>query len=259
MNPRIFAVGALAWLSGCEVLDDIQNGVKAPEAALNRVDLIHAPKVDELLAWQCLELAGSDPLALGGCSAAGLDDKPREAALIYSFDLVFDLSNPNESLPIPLIEALLGMNVYDDQNLGSVCISFCDPEEEDCSPAKNAEDACRVDESDDVKGPEDLIPTVEDLVGLSEDVLEGNLDNGDWRWIEGGETVESHLRFDLSADVMIDLADELLTDAVGDVLSGRNVEVEVPYAADGTVFFDVPELGRKAIGFGPTANTWILE
>lgn len=259
MTHRLALFGAVALFAGCDVIEDIKNGVKPPDAQLNRVDLIHAPKVDELLSWQCLELAGSDPFATQGCGLAGLDDKPKLADLTYSFDLVFDLSNPNESLPIPLIEALLGMNVYDAQNLGSVCISFCDPEEEDCAPAANAEDACRVEESDEVKGPEDLVPTVDDLIGISEDALEGNLDNGDWRWIEGGETVETHLRFDLFADVMLDLADELLTDAVNDVLSGRRVEVEVPYAADGTVFFDVPELGRKAIAFGPTENTWILE
>ena len=259
MTHKLALLGAIGLFAGCDVIEDIQNGVQPPDAALNRVDLVHAPKVDELLSWQCLELAGGDPLAQSGCAVAGLDDKPRLADLTYSFDLVFDLSNPNDSLPIPLVEALLGMNVYQDQNLGSVCISFCDPEVDDCEPAANAEDACRVDEADDVKGPEDLIPTVDDLVGLSEAALEGDLDNGDWRWIEGGETVEAHLRFDLFADVMLDLTDELLTDAVNDVIAGRRVQVEVPYAADGTVFFDVPELGRKAIGFGPAENTWILE
>ncbi len=255
---RLLVVGLALFGTGCEqILDDIKDGVEPPEAALNRVDLFHAPTVMELVNWQCVESFGTD--ALSPCTLSGLDDKPRQKELTYSFDLVFDLSNPNDAIPIPLVEALLGMNVYDDQNLGAVCVSFCDPDDEECVPADDAEGACLADEADEVKSPEDLIPTVEDLVGITEGVLEDGFDNGDWRWIEGGETVEAHLRFDLFADTMLDLADEVLTDAVTDVIEGKKVEVDIPYAADGTVFFDVPELGRKGIGFGPTENTWRLQ
>jgi hypothetical protein len=244
-------------LVGCDVLKDIADGVEPPEAALNRVDLIHAPEVEELVAWQCIDAFGVD--SLSPCTLSGLDNKPKTKDLTYSFDLVFDLSNPNKSLPIPLVEALLGMNVYDDQNLGAVCVSFCDPDQEDCAPARDAEGACRADEADAVKSPEDLIPSVDDLVGITEGVLEDGFDNGDWRWIDGGQDVEAHIRFDLFADVMLGLSEEILTDALNDVLAGQKVKVEVPYAADGTVFFDVPELGRKGIGFGPTENTWVLK
>jgi len=255
---RLLLAGVAFSTIGCEqILDDLADGVDAPEAALNRVDLHHAPTVMELVNWQCVDAFGTD--ALSPCTLSGLDDKPRDKALTYSFDLVFDLTNPNDAIPIPLVEALLGMSVYEAQNLGSVCISFCDPDAEDCSPARNAEDACRADEADDVKEPEDLIPTVEDLVGITEGVLEDGFDNGQWRWIDGGETVEATLRFDLFADTMLDLTDEVLTDALDDVLAGRNVEIDIPYAADGSVFFDVPELGRKGIGFGPSENTWRLQ
>lgn len=252
---RLLLAGVAFSTVGCErILEDLADGVDAPEAALNRVDLHHAPTVMELASWQCLDAFDSFT-----CGLADLDDKPRTKDLTYSFDLVFDLTNPNDAIPIPLVEALLGMSVYEAQNLGSVCISFCDPDEEDCSPARNAEDACRADEADDVKEPEDLLPTVEDLVGITEGVLEDGLDNGDWRWIEGGDTVEATVRFDLFADTMLELTDEVITDVVSDVLDGREPEVDIPYAADGTVFFDVPELGRKGIGFGPAENSWRLQ
>ncbi len=253
---RLALIALVAFSAGCEqLLEDIANGVDAPDAQLDRVDLIHAPSVDELMNWQCLDAFGSGGL----CTIAGLDDKPKDKDLTYSFDLVFNLSNPNETIPIPLVEALLGMNVHDDQNLGAVCVSFCDPDQDDCAPARNAEGACQAKKADDVKEPADLIPTVEDLIGITEGVLEDGLDNGDWRWIEGGESVEAHLRFDLFADSMLDLADEVLMDALNDVLDGNKVQVEIPYSADGTVFFDVPQLGRKGIGFGPAENTWIFK
>jgi hypothetical protein len=241
-------------LGGCEVLDDIADGVEAPTAALERVDLVHAPEVDELAAWQCYE-AFSDVV----CQTGGLSSKPKKNQLKYSFDLVFDLGNPNESIPIPLVELLLGMDVYEGNNLGRACVSFCDPDVEDCAPAIDAEGACQADEAEDVDSFEDIIPTVEDLVDIGEAVMGDDLDNGDWRWVNGGESVEAHIQFDLDADVMLDLGDELINDALDDVLAGRNIKLEVPYAADGSVFFDVPELGRKAIGFGPAENTWVVQ
>lgn len=253
MRAWVLGVFAVTGLAGCEVLEDLADGVEPPTASLERVDLVHAPEAMELAAWQCHELF-DDFLCQGD-----LSDKPKKNQLLYSFDLVFDLGNPNASIPIPLVELLLGMDVFEGNNLGRACVSFCDPDVEDCAPAIDAEGACQADEADDVESFEDIIPTVEDLVDIGEAVLENDLDNGDWRWVDADSSVEAHIQFDLDADVMLDLGDEILQDVVDDVLSGRNIKVEVPYAADGSVFFDVPELGRKAIGFGPAENTWVLQ
>lgn len=256
VHMRNTALLALALgLGGCAALEDIADGVEPPEAALNRVDLLHAPTGEELVAWQCDALFGS-----AVCQGAGLPAAPGPKKLTYSFDLVFDLSNPNKSIPIPLVEILIGMHVFDVNNLGSACISFCDPDVEDCTPALNAEGACLVEEADEVKSPEDLIPTVDDLVDLAEDAAAGELgENTDWRVIPGGEDTEGHIQFDLSANVMLDLADLLLEDAVDDALNNRPISVEVPYTTEGTVFFDVPKLGRHAAGFGPWDDSWVLE
>lgn len=247
----------LLLLGGCDALEDLADGVEAPKASLNRVDLIHAPTTNELLAWQCEPLFGAVP-----CENFGLPPAPGSKKLTYSFDLVFDLKNPNPDLPIPLVEALIGMRVFDlADNLGAACISFCDPEAEDCTPGLNVEGACAVDDTKNVQGPDDLIPTVDDLVDLADDLANGNADqdNGDWRVIKGGESTEAHLQFDLKADVMLGLADLLLQDALDDVISGKKVSVEVPYTTEGTVFFDVPKLGRHATGFGPWDDAWVLE
>lgn len=252
MRKGVLAIAIGAFSSGCaEVADAL--GVKKPEAALNRVDLVQSPTLDELVGYGCGELF---PNAV--CNTAGLA-VPRKDDLLFSFDLVFDLTNENDSLPIPLVETLLGFTAFDTANLGAVCISFCDPEDESCVPLADAEGACEVKKSQEVKEPGDLIPSVEELVGLAETAANGELDNGDWRVIEAGETIESHIQFDLGIDPMVQLSDELLKQAAQDFIDGRDIVLDVPYTAEGTLFFDVPELGRNAIGFGPYEDLWQIQ
>jgi hypothetical protein len=179
---------------------------------------------------------------------------------LFSFDLVFDLRNPNESIPIPLVELLLGFSVFDGQNLGGACLSFCDPDAEDCVATTSAVDACTED-ADTIDDAGDIVPTIDDLFELAETVASGDLDldNMDWRYIPAKSNVEAHIQFDFDIDVMLDLADELVFDAVDDLLASRPVKLDIPYTADGSMFFDVPELGRKAIGFGPFSDLWVIE
>jgi hypothetical protein len=244
-------------LSGCDVLTSSVGTVKPPKAELSHVDLTHGPTLDQTLAWSCYEFLNSDVT----CQLAGYDSQPSNATMELSFDLVFDLQNQNTTLPIPLVEVLLGINVMDDTNLGAVCISFCDPDMAECVPTTNAEDGCTIDEDEttDITEPEDLIPTVDDLVTLAQDIASGDIDNGDFRMIPAGESVEGHIQFDLNVDTTFNLAKSLLKDAVNDFLAGRDVRIEVPYTVDGSIFFDVPDLGRYAVNFGPFSDVWPIK
>lgn len=228
-------------------------GVEPPQASLNRVDLVQAPSTMDLVGYGCEELLGGTT-----CALAGLESPPKRD-LLFSFDVVFDLTNPNEDLPIPLVETLLGFTAFDTANLGALCVSFCDPDDETCTPGANVVGACDTEGAQDVDGPEDLVPTVDELIGLAEAAAAGGLDNGDWRVIAGGESLETHLQFDLGIDPMLQIGDELLAQAVDDVIGGKRVELEVPYTVEGTLFFDVPELGRHMIGFGPFDDLWQLK
>jgi hypothetical protein len=244
-------------LGGCDVVEGVL-GIKAPKGSLMRVDLVKSPTMDQLLGWGCFEFL-SGAIGEATCQGAGLRNPPR-SQLLFSFDLVFDLRNPNESVPIPLVELLLGFSVFDGANLGGACLSFCDPEEEDCVATAGAVDAC-AEGAETIDEAGDIVPTIDELFELAESAATGDLgfDNMDWRTIPARSSIEAHVQFDLDIDVMLDLADELLFDAVDDFLASRPIKLDIPYTADGTLFFDVPELGRKGVGFGPFSDLWVIE
>lgn len=251
----VAAVAAgLAALVGCDQVPKRVGGTELPTASLNRVDLLSAPSVDQLLGYGCGEVLG-----LGAaCRLAGLD-VPRKQDLLFQLDVVFDVDNPT-AVPIPLVETLLGFTAFDTANLGSVCVTFCDPDAQDCAPGLNLPGACDPGSAKDVKGPEDLIPAadLEELVTLA-GALEDGIDPADWRVIGAGQAVETHVQFDLGVDPMLDLCASLLDQSVQEFLDGERVSMAVPYTVEGTLFFEVPDIEKYAIGFGPLSDTWDLD
>ena len=239
-------------LAGCDAISETVGRIAPPGAELMGVELIEHPSTRELARWGCYELLGD-----AVCSAANLNPINKNR-LGFSFDVGFEFSNNNERVPIPLVEMLLATRVYDDANLGSVCISFCDPDAEDCSPESNAEGACEADEAEAVTTPADVIPTVDELASLAADVATGEFDNGAFRVIPANERIESHIVFAFNVDTMLSLTEHLLVDLAEDLMAGDDLALDVPYTMDGTLFFDVPQVGRHAIGFGPVSDTWAL-
>ncbi len=301
-------LAGMSMVGGCKALEELGRAIKEaelPSAAMARVDLVQQPSVDELLGYTCF-----NTLSLGGaCGFAGLEDQKKKD-MKFSFDVVFDMFNPNASFGIPLIEMLLGTTVFEDTNLGALCVSFCDPDEEDCSAVEDAADACAVDDAEELDGASDLVPTVPDMLELAEDVVSGDFeDNFSWRTIpkyqemecqpEGtqctieeldgvptmccgdscvevgrgcevgkgskGRTcalcdghTEAHIQFDFNVDVFLGLMETLVVNAANDFLAGRQINLKIPYTMDGTLFFDIPTLGRQALGFGPWDDEWAL-
>ncbi len=223
-------------------------GIKMPSIALNRVDLVKSPSATQALSWSCFEFVGFCP---------GLDE-PTDAQMEFSFDMVFDMTNENTDLPIPLVEILLGIAVFDDEDLGAMCVSFCDPDAEDCSPEQDAEGACDVESADVVEGASDLVPNGSDLAELATDSADGESDNGEFRVIPAGDTIEAHIQFDLDGATAMSLGERAVTEAVESALSSGNFKLTVPYEVEGNLFFDVPEKGRFATGFGPFESSWTL-
>ena len=243
-----FSLGTAA-LVGCDTVEKVAGKIVAPGASLNRVDLVQAPNARELARYGCHQL-----LNLGDLCPFNNINKDK---LLFSFDIVFDLENNNEKVPIPLVEILLGTKVYDDQDLGTVCISFCDPNSEDCESTTNAEEACDVENAEEVDQPADLVPTFSELTSLAQTAASGDLgNNNEFRVIPAQGSIESHIQFDFNIDTMLELGRTLIEDLGEDLIEGRTLRINIPYSMEGNLFFNVPEMGRFAAGFGPFSDTW---
>jgi hypothetical protein len=250
------AAAAGLTLVGCDVAKDILEGglgtIAAPGATFNDVDLVEHPSAKQMARWGCNEILGFSSLT---CGAIGLDPVDK-SEMQFSFNVIFDLTNNNEKIPIPLVEILMATTVYESENLGSVCISFCDPEDESCEPEANAEGACDAEDAQDVSSVGDIVPTVDQLHDIAQNVVMNGVDNGDFRVIPAQDKIEAHILFDFDIGKMLGILDDVFFDLYDDFEEGRSLSVDIPYTMDGSLFFNVPEMGRYAAGFGPIENTW---
>lgn len=239
-------------LVGCDAIKEGVGRIVPPGAEFIGVELIEHPSPKELARWGCYQFVGD-----AACEAANLNPINKNK-LGFTFDVGFDLSNNNDRVPIPLVEILLATSVYDGENLGSVCVSFCDSNAEECTPEANAEGACDADNAEDVTTPGDIVPTVDELTEIATDVANGEFNNGEFRVIPANDSIESHIIFDFNVDTMLSLTEHLVVDLAEDLIAGDDLSLDIPYTMDGTLFFDVPQMGRHAIGFGPINDTWDL-
>jgi hypothetical protein len=277
----MLGLGLAPLLTACPLLDGGGSGGVIPDppsAGLTAVVLVERPNNSQIAAWFCHDLAGNNTFTKGACEVA-FGTKPSKPQMKFVFDTRFELSNPN-GFPIPLVEILLGFNVFEgaeQAELGAICVSFCDPEAEEC--AEQREDACRPADKE-IRGIEDFVPTVDDLITIANRAVNGDLlddENLKFRVIpsasaencgEGdvpdadGECpgiVEASIRFELGIEAMLQILGTVVGRSVDALLSGGDLKVEIPYSALGTLFFDVPVLGRFAVEFGPLEDVWIID
>ncbi len=300
MRLSILLLAALT-LPACDALESAlgDGGLgeidpQPPTALYRGLTLMDRPTNDQLGAWFCLELI-PDPVIFSkqdGCEAVGFDLAPAKEDLKFSFDVVFDLGNPN-TFPVPMVELLLALEVFqgaDQAELGAVCVSFCDPEAGTCP--EQGEEACRPADQE-IRSLEDFVPTTDQLIEIARKAITGELfedENLQFRYIDGrGETacgaeeppqdrnceattndagescwvcdgeLEAHIRFDLGIDATLEVLGVVAEDSVTELLQGNEPSFDIPYSALGTVFFDVPVLGRFGIEFGPVEGTFSLD
>jgi len=270
-------LGALTLLSGCPLLSALEGGgdgdgeipVDPPEVALQEVRLVEAPTELDLASYYCHD-------ALGGITAelicrAGLKlgappiiDPTHPDAIRFSFNLVFELTNPND-FPIPVLEMLLELGVFADEaerNVGGLCVTFCEPGDAECV----AESAAGCTTEDFPEGgtaglqidPEAL---VEGLIAL----ITGE-DTGDWfgneliRTIDANGSMNMVIGFHMGIVPMLELLEAtIFTDQNWERLSqGELPDVEIPYSVEGILWFDVGRIGRVWVRFGPMEDRWDL-
>ncbi|MFW2387758.1 MAG: hypothetical protein ACN4G0_05450, partial [Polyangiales bacterium] len=133
----------LAPLYSCSALGLSGSGgkipnVKPPNVSISKVRMADMPTARDLASYYCGQYLG--PLI---CRAFG--SVPQASDIHFNFDveLGFDNSSP---VPLPLVQTLFAFTAFpeakDAQNLGAVCLSFC----EDPDNCTQDADACRSDE-----------------------------------------------------------------------------------------------------------------
>ncbi len=230
-----------------------------PEVELAETTLIAAPSVQQIAAYYCPEL-NPDPITATACSVA-VGPPPAEHQMQFHFELRYSVNNPNE-FPVPTTEILAAIDVFrgsDNVELGAVCTVLCNPGDVACT-GEPGENSCKSDEAD-IETIEDVENRIIDLLFLTIDAaINGELENLAVRMIPAGaKNFEVRVRFSLGLNAMIDIMRHLVDQLVDDVLKGNDLSFEIPFSVHGSLWFDLPILGRVALGYGPFDDVWILE
>lgn len=250
------ALGAM--LPGCEVLTNLLEGAdgvsfSAPQVDLPKAEarLVRYPGVRQLGSWACLEALGD-----GACGLIPYYQRPSEAQLQFQFAVTFRIQNPNR-VPVPTTELLVALHLWPDRNLpnshlAGICTTLCEPGDADC-PIPLGQ-AC-VDRYDDVQDLATLLAAaLKGALILIMEAVNGQPVGGMWEaWtIPPSETVDLTFTFSIGIRPMLELIYAMVTsDVLVGILTSGSGSIDIPYAFAGKLWFQVPYLGRVAIGLGP--------
>jgi hypothetical protein len=244
----------LTSLTGCDrLLNQLGRGEElAPEVQVGALQLRHGPSIGQLAAYYCPKVV-NDPLVAVGCAVA-LGAPPPRSQLAFEFGVTINLHNPND-FPVPTADVLLALTLFegrDAEALGAICVSLCGTDNPDCDGSPRP-GACAL-RQDDILTVEDFVMA---LPGLIADIASGRaLEELKESTILAGGDVSLDLAFILGIDQALSVFEKTALAYVEDELAGRSGSLAIPVSVEGTVFFDLPVLGRLGVGFGPFGSTW---
>jgi hypothetical protein len=219
---------------------------RPPRIAVSGVTL-EAHPAPELVARALCPRVAPEPVCLILGGAPGLDQ------LRITFALGLDVTNDN-AFPLPLVEALVAFTAYPQQaaqNLGAVCLSFC----EQGAQCPVAADACRSGQG---------IRTMSDFtmaaVGFLAAVAVGKESVGNLkvRTIAPGQTTHVSVALQLDPVQTLGLLQQFAGTSLEAVKRGSVPVVEIPYAVEGTAWVHVEHFGKIGAGFGAVQGAWRL-
>ena len=246
----LLACAQLMLLPGCATLNSVLGGSGAkkpitPHIEVVSTELSHHPNAKQLAAYYCTDYLG--PLI---CRLFGRSDPSQMA---FQFDLTLELTNKNP-VPLPVVSALVAFKAFpqsdSNQNLGSVCMSFCeDPEH--CAQDANA---CESNE------PEirDARSFATAAAGFLVSTALGERDFKDLRvkTVPANGALRMVIRLSIDPTQMLTLMRHLGRDIRDDLRSGQVPVFAIPLQIEGTAWFSVQSFGRFAAGFGPVSGEW---
>lgn len=245
----VLAVGALIGCVGV-AFPGAENKlrIKAPNITIAAVRLADAPTSRELASYYCAQYVG--PLI---CRALGPVQSISD--IHFAFDVELEFENPNP-VPLPVVQALFAFTAFPEdhttQNLGSVCMSFCEDEEH----CEQAADACTSDDPEIRDARDFADAAVNFLIALA--LGERSFDDLKVRTVPANDRIRMVVRLGLDPVKMVDLIRTLATEEIGRVKQAQVPTFTIPYQIEGSAWVAVESLGRLATGFGPVSGQWQL-
>lgn len=252
--------GALLGLSSCSLLDelanlDTQGTTTPPTVTASALQLKSRPTITQLAAYYC-PVVIDDVIVRLGCAAI-LGSPPPTSALTFVFGVNIQIHNPN-NIPVPALDILLALRLFDGQAteaLGAICMSMCGSADPTCDGSPKP-GACQSSQSD-IRNLDDFAARIPSLIA---DIVTGKAEQELRKsTIAAGGDVKLDLAFVLGLDQALRVFQKTALTYVMDMLSGRNASLSVPVSAEGSVFFNLPVVGRLGVGYGPLKTTWQID
>ncbi len=261
----------LSVLPSCEFLTQLEKdavplaqGVKPllPKVTYQDATLVQAPSRQALAAYFCPQVV-PDPFGVPGVAALAcrqaFGPPPSAQQMTVAFDLRFVVDNPNH-FPIPVAEMLTAATVFPANTntaLGAACVTFCGANQPGCTghPGPNS---CKAS-SRDIRSLQDFQhAAVNFLISSGIHALAGQKPSFVMPQVVSDGHIQLTARFAFGPDALLTTLREVAKQAIGELKSGQQVQFDIPYRLQGTVWFDVGSLGRVSIGFGLADGKWSI-
>lgn len=249
----------LVGAPGCNMLNQLfsNNGpaaqpAKRPTVVATPMALQRSPTLMQLAAYYCPYVI-TDQIARLGCTVALGSAPPREA-LVFQFGTGITVQNPN-NIPVPALDVLVAMKLFSGsqtEGLAAICVSMCGGNEPGCTGAPKP-GACS-SSNHDIRNINDF---VQRIPGLIEGLVTGQVQNELRKsTIAAGGNIHLNLAFSLGIDQMLRVVQKVAQFYVQELMQRRSTALVIPVSGEGTVFVQLPALGRIGVGFGPLQTSW---
>lgn len=255
-------LGAAPVLSGCALVNQVLQGAGGgqqaravlPNVQAGQPTLARSPNLRALAAHYC-PVVVQDQIVRLGCSVV-VGPPPPQDQLLFEFAVPITIKNPN-NVPIPAADVLLALKLFPGQTnegLGTICISLCGSNAPGCTGAAQP-GACQAT-NPGIRNLGDFLRVA--IPGLINGIANGTLMSElSKSMVPAGGDVRINLIFPLGIDQALRLIQNVAAPLVTQLAKRQGGGgLEIPVAAEGTVFVNMPVIGKQGISFGPISSSW---
>ena len=251
---RVAVLVLVLSITGCPELNSFLKPTESavgpllsPTIETTSPQLRRAPSLAQLAAYYCPRVI-HDPFVRMGCAAA-LGPAPSPEQLAFEFGLTLTAKNPNH-VPVPALDVLVGLTLFPGQDaeaLGAICVTL--------GAQAAGPDACTATNRD-VRTWDGLAARVPGLIaGLASGQA---LDQLQQSSIVASGDLRVDFAFTIGVEPALRVIEKVARRFVEDAMTGRGGALDLPVSLAGTLFVQLPAVGRVGVGFGPIATTWRL-